>query len=263
MDIACVVAAHAALAVPGEAIPALRLKPGPAPGPPPPPSFLKQADEQTIAGLSAVYHAMQDHHLDASTLSGWGVLAAPQLLGRNAISGVLERFAEEGAWGMSPHLIPHRTLHSVSGTISQALALHGPNFGVGGGPGAAAEVILVAAALLAGGELPGLWVVLTGSLPAADQATESPAAHAWEAVALALTPATDLGKRNTTLTLYVGIDLPRDCKDVDLASWPLFSAGALVAALARGDQAPNPGWRLQAGGWLRLCRPAAGPEGKP
>src|SRR5438067_465552 len=64
--------------------------------------------------------------------------------------------------GLSPHFIPHRSQHAISGTISQALKIHGPNFGAGGGPGAAAEALLAGAVLLEGSRLPGVWVVLTG-----------------------------------------------------------------------------------------------------
>src|SRR5437764_3439991 len=86
-------------------------------------------------------------------------------MGRAAMAQALQRFAAEGAWGISPHLIPHRSLHSLSGTVSQALKIHGPNFGVGGGPNGAAEALQAAAALLAGDRLPGVWVVLTGWEP--------------------------------------------------------------------------------------------------
>jgi hypothetical protein len=227
------------------------------------PSLLKQADEQTVAGLSAVYQACHDYRLDLTMLTGWGVIAAPQLLGRNAIVAVLERFAEEGAWGISPHLIPHRTLHSVSGTISQALRLRGPNFGVGGGPGAAAEALLVAAALLADRNLPGLWVVMTGSVPAPDEVTESPAAKAWEALALAMTPinAQEPSQGTPGTWLGIGTDRARSADGSDLGSESPFSVANLVIALAGGRQSSVHLWRLPFGGWLKLHRRAAGPEG--
>jgi hypothetical protein len=59
-------------------------------------------------------------------------------------------------------VIPHRSLHSVSGTISQALKIHGPNFGVGGGPHGAAKAMLAAGALLECEPVSGVWVILTG-----------------------------------------------------------------------------------------------------
>ena len=74
-------------------------------------------------------------------------------------------FGAEGAWGVSPHLIPQRCLHALSGTVSQALKVHGPNFGVGGGPGGPAEVLLAATSMLHCRHLPGVWAVLTSLYP--------------------------------------------------------------------------------------------------
>jgi hypothetical protein len=163
--VVCVVAAHAAVRVPVEAVAALRKQPGPPCGKPLPATFLKHADEQTVAGMSAVFHAVATHGLapDGSTdgFREWGVVAAPRFLGRSAIASDLPRFAAEGAWEVSPHMIPHRSLHSLSGTVSQALKIHGPNFGAGGGPGSEAEGLLAGVALLQGMRLPGVWVVFT------------------------------------------------------------------------------------------------------
>src|SRR5262249_56456949 len=136
----------------------------------------------------------------------WAVLAAPRFLGRTALAQALNRFALEGAWGISPHLIPHHSLHSVSGTISQALTIHGPNYGIGGGPDAASKTLLTAAALLAADRLPGVWVVLTGydPEPLAQRATAgNPVAASpptqCNAVALALVSAASA----TDLSLHI------------------------------------------------------------
>jgi hypothetical protein len=126
--------------------------------------FLKHADEQTVASLTAVHQAIADHGL-TGPFQDWGVIAAPRFLGRAAMAATLQRFAREGAWGISPHLIPHRSLHSIAGAISLALQVHGPNFGVGGGPDSAAQALIVAGTLLAKDNLPGLWVVLTAYHP--------------------------------------------------------------------------------------------------
>lgn len=142
-------------------------------GDPLPPAFLKHADEHTVAGMAAVCQALHDHGLPGVCGAGpspyhdWGVLAAPRFLGRTAMAVALQRFIAEGAWGVSPHLIPHRSLHAVSGSVSQALKIHGPNFGVGGGPGCTTEALLTAAAMLHCQRLPGVWVVLTGLEPEA------------------------------------------------------------------------------------------------
>ena len=102
----------------------------------------------------------------------------------------INRFLTEGAWGVSPHLVPHRSLHSLSGTISQALKIHGPNYGVGGGNSAAEEVVFAAMALLARHQLPGVWVVITALDPETvlDENNKGAADKCLRALALALTP---------------------------------------------------------------------------
>lgn len=193
----CDISAQAVVRANLESLVELRRHPGPCPGESPPVSFLKHADEQTVVGLCAVYQAIHKGGLQKTCFCDWGVVAAPRFLGRPAMAAALQRFAVEGAWGVSPHLIPHRSLHSLSGTISQALKIHGPNFGAGGGPNAPTEALLAATALLVGRRLPGVWVVLTcldpelppdkdGRLPPATQAA---------GLALALTPVDTSGSR--------------------------------------------------------------------
>jgi hypothetical protein len=154
------------------------------------PGFLKHAEEQTLAALAAVFKAIKNHGLEGHTFSDWYVIGAPRYIGRFAVAGALERFKAEGAWGVSPHLIPHRSLHSISGAISQALKIHGPNLGVGGGKSAADEGLMLAISLLGTSMTAGAWVVMTGwnpepdvSLPLADQSM------VCNALALALVPA--------------------------------------------------------------------------
>jgi hypothetical protein len=159
--VACDLTAFGRVRISVDGLAELRRRPGPVWGEPLPASFLKHADEQTVAGLAAVYHAIHDHGLADTCFTDWGVLAAPCHQGRAAVAGALLRFRAEGAWGVSPHLIPHRSLHSTSGTVSHALQIHGPNFGVGGGHGAAGEVLLAAVALLERKRLPGVWVILS------------------------------------------------------------------------------------------------------
>jgi hypothetical protein len=171
---------------------------------------------------------------------------------------VLHRFREEGAWGISPHLIPHRSLHAVSGTLSLALKIYGPNFGVGGGPQAESEGLAAAAALAAGGELPGVWAVLTGYDPEA--IPPDPTAPTAEgqagyippctAVALALTAP---GANPGGLRLHVS--QPATAGAAAAADWPALTLDALAAALAGG--APRGAWRLACGGWVELKRAPA------
>jgi hypothetical protein len=187
--VTCDVTAHALVCVPLDAVPNMRRQPAPPSFPNLPASFLKHTDEQTVAGLSAVYQAIHNHGLHATDFTHWGVLGAPRFPGRPLMIPSIKRFAVEGAWGVSPHMIPHRSLHSLSGTISQALKIHGPNFGVGGGNSAAEEIIFAALALLERKQLPGVWMVVTAEDPetALDEDGNGPAAKCVRAMALALT----------------------------------------------------------------------------
>ena len=126
---------------------------------------LRNSDEQTIAGLCAVFTAIERMRLPRDRYDGWGVIAASRFLGRANLARALQSFLAEGVWGTSPHLIPHFALHSASGTISLGLGLHGPNLGVGGGLHAAAEGFLTALTWLSTGRVPGVWLVLSGWSP--------------------------------------------------------------------------------------------------
>lgn len=126
--------------------------------------MLKHADEQTVLALSAVLHAVDRFGLNGRTHSDWGVIAAPRYLGRLQTMFHVDRYRRQGASTVSPLIIPHLSLHSTSGTISQALGLHGPNFGVGGAHGHLAEGLL-AALVLADEGVPGAWLVATAWCP--------------------------------------------------------------------------------------------------
>ena len=184
-------AAHAWVRVPMEALAELRRRPGPGCDTPLPVNALKHADEQTVAAISAVYHAVHDHGLDPAGFRDWAVLAAPYYMGRSAMAAALQRYGGEGAWGASPHLPPHRSLHSPSGAVSQLFKIHGPNYGVCGGPGCATELLAAAAAMIDARRTPGVWALLTAfdpDLPPDHGGAVPPGTHC-AALALALTPA--------------------------------------------------------------------------
>lgn len=173
---------------------AFRRKPEPIPGgwKPIPPTFLKTSDEQTVTAVAAVLAALegQGEALDRDAMSEWGVVAASRYLGRSQLVVALQRFGDEGVWGVSPHLIPHYALHSPAGTLSLALGAHGPNLGVGGGPGSAMEGALTALTWLSEGRLPGVWLVLSGYDPefVPGPRGEPTTASECQALALALVP---------------------------------------------------------------------------
>jgi hypothetical protein len=247
----CAVAAGAALRVPAEAVAALRRPLDPRTGEPFPAAMLKNADEQTVVALAAVCEAIRAHGLGGRDFTRWGAVAAPRFLGRAAMSHTLHRFRQEGAWGISPHLIPNRSLHSVSGALSLALTIHGPNFGVGGGPAAESEGLAAAATLLSAGEVPGVWVALTGYTPELSPADpgapaeEAPAAPGplCTAVALALTA---WGDGASGLQLLVG---PPAGGAGGGPVGPVLTLDALADALTAGAAGA---WRLGCGGWVEL-----------
>ncbi len=123
-------------------------------------SIVKQCDEQTQTALTAVGQLLTRVNRPA-TWNDWGVIVCPRRPGRRRLTETLNKFRTQGAWSSSPHVIPHCLLHSLSGTISQALGAHGPNMGVGGVPGLEDSVLQTAAAWLAGGDANGLWLVWT------------------------------------------------------------------------------------------------------
>jgi hypothetical protein len=165
MDWECAVAAAAVKRFSCAAFADLRKTLGPADGKPLPASFLKQVDDQTLVGLAAVYAALGQAGLASHEVERYGVVAAPRFLGRNLLANALAKFKAEGAWGISPHLPANACLHSLSGAISVALKIHGPNLGVGGGPNALADAFLTSIALCDLHALPGVLLVITSFEP--------------------------------------------------------------------------------------------------
>jgi hypothetical protein len=188
--IRCRVAAFGSVQFPLEMFPALRRQPGRDPGRSFPNNFLKHADEQTVASLAAILQAVEQFGLSQTDFHNWGAVGAPAFLGRTTLVTALQRYADEGAWGLSPHFIPHSSQHAVAGTISQALKIHGPNFGTGGSPAGVPEALLAGAVLLEGDRLPGVWVVVSGWEPelVPDEQGKPTTACLCQAVALALIP---------------------------------------------------------------------------
>jgi hypothetical protein len=187
----CGVGAFAVLRVPQDEFPALRKRPGPDVGKSLSLGLLRQSDEQSVAAVAAVFHAINDFNLQDLSFADWSVVGAPCLLGRTASAAVLDKYRRLGPRGVSPLVSPYLSLHAVSAMISVALQAHGPNLGVGGGAGAVAEGLLAALTLLLEPSTPGVWLVLTGWDPepgAADPGAEPAVCHA---VALALMPVAD------------------------------------------------------------------------
>ena len=229
-----------------------RKQPNPQPVTPLTPSQLKNSEEQSIAALWAVSEAITGLDKGSVNFDQWGVVAAPTYCGRFANATSLERYRQEGAWGISPHMIPQHSLHAVSGTVSQMLKLHGPNFGVGNGANSAYDGWLVAATLLSENVIPGAWLVLTGHveeyLPAGNGL---PGQHPpCEAVALALIPGTS--SRSGMHVRIVAEEMSAHPDATFLESMPDFSLGQLVDELRRTDAPPGAMWRLPGVGWVEV-----------
>ncbi len=243
----CPVAAHAAVRATPEALAQWRKQPPPIAGTPVPASFVKHSEEQTLAALAALHAAITRAGWTGRSFADWGVVAASNFFGRGGTAHTVQRYAQEGAWGVSPHLIPHQSLHAVSGTLSQLLKMHGPNFGIGGGPEACNDAFLIAGALVAEGTLPGLWLLLTGYdrelLPLENGKTADVVARPalCEAVALALVS----GAADEALALCVGADTTRIGLDV-------FRLSALVERLSAGGGPVAGAWRMPGAGWCEL-----------
>jgi hypothetical protein len=234
-------------------LPALRDQPGGPNAPPVPSRFLRHSDEQTVVGLAAVLRAMDNVALRDMRYGDWGVVAAPVFPGRMSGAGTFTKFREGGCAAISPHIIPQNSLHSVAGAISICLGMHGPNFGIGGGPDALAEGLTVALGLVDQSSLPGLWLVLTqwSPEPVPDGRGSTQTETTCHGVALALLPGAGHG-------MTLRMTLPR--------SQPSFGGAMLnVAALDEApDRSSNGGGREalpELGRWLASdsARPGSAP----
>jgi hypothetical protein len=182
------------------------------------PALLRQTEDQTVVSLAAVLAVLGSlDDREPACFDRWGILAASRYLGRSGLVRTIAGFQDEGVWSVSPHLIPHLTLHSPAGTISLALGIHGPNLGIGGGPGAGFECFLTALTWLSTGRVPGLWLVLSGWSPefVPDRQGEPLENCECQALAMALVPSGATGYRQTEMTLTESLN-PRPARPLDL-----------------------------------------------
>jgi hypothetical protein len=169
-----------------EGIAQLRRDPGP--GRPKALEFqvLKHADEHTVLALAAMLNGLEAFPADYP-FGDWGVVAAPRWPGRLGTAHAIERYRADGPRGVSPMAIPNVCLHCVSGTVSLAFQMRGPNFGVGGGLASVADGLLAGLVVQLEQQPPGLWVLFSewNIEPGQVSADVSPRAAA---LALALQP---------------------------------------------------------------------------
>lgn len=170
------------------------------------PLFLKHSDEQTLAALAALYRAKNDFGLDDEDFGPWAVVSISRYMGRGAFANLSEKYRHEGAWGISVQVVPHRTAHSVSGTISLALGLHGPAIGANGGCDGENTGLLALVSIMqqrtsassAEAVWRGAWLVCSAWSPelSVDQKGEPTSDSTCVAAALALVNADQADERN-------------------------------------------------------------------
>jgi hypothetical protein len=156
--------------------------------PPVPLKHVKNSDEQTIAGLAALFQALHAAGWEGRAFRDWGVVGAPRFLGRMALNATIKNYLSNPGYSVSPHIIPNQSLHALASTVSLALSLQGPNFGVGGGPGHVAEGLLAGLSAVNGSPLPGVWLIIAqfDPEPIPDPLGKATNAIIAKAVALAL-----------------------------------------------------------------------------
>jgi hypothetical protein len=180
------IGAFATATVPLSEIAALRGRPGPLSAKVAAHKYLKHADEQTVAGISALFLAVRDAGWQESSFLDWAAVGVPRFLGRMNIAHTVGQYLQDPSWSVSPNIIPNQSLHSPSGTVSLALGLHGPNFGAGGGPNAVPEGLVAALSTLRTSGVPGVWMVLTQFEPEPTPDANGVATNAISCIAAAL-----------------------------------------------------------------------------
>ena len=213
--------------------------------------FLKYSDEQTVLAVAAIDQAICSAELDPQRFQNWSIIAAPRFIGRIAGVATLARFDRGGGPGISPHVIPQHSLHSISGALSILLSSRQPNFGIGGTGDSLSEG-LFAALTFPPGDRAGVLLVATAWEPEPQLDNEgnclnSPVCHA---VALALQQAA-AGSNSGKLRLIVdngSIDARR------AVHWFENAAGLCnrLTALVPGGPAGDFAWRLPWGATLAL-----------
>jgi hypothetical protein len=123
------------------------------------PQFLRHSDEQTLTSLLAISEAIRSANMTSSVFQDWAIVSSSRNLGRSAFAAVVDKYRDEGPWGVSVHVIPHCTAHSVAGTISLALESHGPC--IGAGLQDDSDALLAAACILQRPNWFGAWVVFS------------------------------------------------------------------------------------------------------
>jgi hypothetical protein len=129
------------------------------------PQLLRHSDDQTLVSLAAISEALRSANMISNDFHDWAIVSSSRNLGRSAFAAVINKYREQGPWGVSVQVIPHCTAHAVAGTISLVLDCHGPCIGGGGGPKGEADALFSAACILQQPDWFGAWIVSCGWEP--------------------------------------------------------------------------------------------------
>ena len=185
-----------------------------------PPRFLRHADEQTVIGMHSIIRAMAVDTQESRDMSNDAVIAATCLAGQPSAARTMIGLRDKGPVAVTPHIVPQCSLHSVASAASVGFGMHGPNFGVGGGPHAPAEGFLLALTLapMLARTSPSsrIWLVCTGwdqqpSLDANGNLTNDPVCRGMTFV---LKPEVALPIDNTFP--HIQISSPKDASSPDI-----------------------------------------------
>ena len=196
---ACGIVAHALVETRLTAIAALRDRPAPLGAPALPSRFLRHCDEQAVVGVHAVLRVLADRGAVVGDVGRHAVIGASCQIGRLSAARTLAGLATGGGVGVSPHVVPQCSLHSVAGAVSVGLRMHGPHVGVGGGADSFAEGLFAAASLLraspAADAPPCVWLVATewDTEPVLDDSGAPVSDPVCRGLALAIEPASSSG----------------------------------------------------------------------
>jgi len=198
----CGILAAAGVRVPWAEIPDLRKNVGSHRGEALAP-IVRQSDEQTVLALAAVLRATGSAGWHSRSFANWGVVASGRSFGRLRFDAAIERYRRLQTRGASPFVVPHVPLHALSGTLSIALGMHGPNYGVSGNADHVSETLLAALGLIERENVEGLWVVVCDFDPEPSLNDDGEPARAVDGQAAAL--AISRGPSAIELTLGPGI----------------------------------------------------------
>lgn len=245
-DNACSILTHAAVEVRLSEVAALRDAPGPATAPALPKRFLRYCDEQTVVGMAAVLRAIDRLPAPRPSFERWGVLAASCQPGRIMGAAAVIGTRKSGSQGVSPHLVPQCSLHSQASAVSVALSMHGPNFGIGGGPEAFDEGLLAACSMVSQPH----WLILTAwdSEPSLDADGSPITDPVCRGLAVALLPG-EIEDAEATIAVepYRGDDDVASCGDFPSMAariWSLAKSLSGDAAEARATLPLRHGFTL-------------------